>query len=81
MVDSLEVYSLKGILSNNGTLNSESRSSLVVQWVKDLALSLKWPGWLLWYGFDSGLGTFTCRLGGQKNKSENACWLKRHLLS
>ena len=28
------------------------RSSLVVQWVKDPALSLPWLGSLLWRGFD-----------------------------
>ena len=31
-------------------------SSLVVQWVKDLALSLQWLGLLLWLRFDPGPG-------------------------
>ena len=34
------------------------RSSLVVWWVKDLALSLQWLRSLLWCGFDSWTGNF-----------------------
>ena len=30
----------------------------MVQWVKDLALSLQWLGSLLWCRFDSWLGNF-----------------------
>ena len=29
-----------------------NRSSLIVQWVKDSALSMQWLWSLLWYGFD-----------------------------
>ena len=36
-------------------------SSLVVQWVKDLVLSLQWLGLLLWHKFYPGLGTPTCQ--------------------
>ena len=35
-----------------------SWSSLVAQWVKDLALSLQWFGLLLWPGFDPWPGKF-----------------------
>lgn len=37
-------------------LKSGSWSSLVAQWVKDLALSLQWFGPLLWHGFNSWPG-------------------------
>ena len=33
-------------------------SSLAAQWVKDLALSLPWPGLLLWCRFDPWPGNF-----------------------
>ena len=35
-----------------------SGNSLVVQWVKDSALSLQWLGLLLWHGFSPWPGTF-----------------------
>ena len=34
------------------------KSSMVSQWVKDLALSVLWLGSLLWHGFDSWTGNF-----------------------
>lgn len=30
----------------------------MVQWVKNLALSLQWLGWLLWHRFDPCLRNF-----------------------
>ena len=30
----------------------------MAQWVKDLALSLEWAGYLLWHRFDPWLGNF-----------------------
>ena len=39
---------------------SEIRSSLVAWGVKDLALSLLWPGSLLWCGFNPCLGASAC---------------------
>lgn len=39
----------------------------MVQWVKDLALSLPWLGWLLWGGFDSWPGNFYMPPVGQQN--------------
>ena len=41
--------------------NSMMGSSLVAQWVKDLALSLQRLGWLLWLKFNAWPGR------GQKN--------------
>ena len=47
---------LKGTDTNTGDhtdtpQNITSGSSPVAQWVKDLALSLQWYGFLLWRGF------------------------------
>ena len=54
--------SLQG-LPSTGSLDSplelqKSGSSLVVQWVRDLVLSLAQCGWLLWYKFDPWPGNF-----------------------
>ena len=43
-------------------------SSLVVQWVKDPALSLQRLGSLLWCGFSPCLRNFHMLNAGQKNK-------------
>ena len=48
------------------------RSSLVVQWVGDLALSLQWLGLLLCMGSILGLGTSTCHGQGQKKRSKKS---------
>ena len=52
-----------------------SQSSLVAQWVKDLALSLLWLGSLLWHRFHPWTGKFSM-LWAQPEK-ENT----RHILS
>ena len=41
-------------------INKKNRSSLVAQWVKDLALPLLWLRLLLWHGFDPWPGTPEC---------------------
>ena len=41
-------------------------SSLMVQWVKDLALSLLWLRLLLWHRFDPWPGNSTCHGGGPR---------------
>ena len=43
-------------------------SSLMVQQVKDLALSLQQHGWLLRLGFDPGLGISACLRRCQRKK-------------
>lgn len=43
------------------------RSSLVVQWVKDPALSLLWPRLLLWYRFHPWPWNFHMPRAWQKN--------------
>ena len=55
-------------------------SSLVVQWVKDLALSLKWLGSMQWCRLDPWLGTSTyhTHTGAAKKKRKVD---KRHLSS
>ena len=48
-----------------------TRSSLVVQCIKDPALSLKWMGSLLWRGLNPGSRTLTFHRYGQKqNKTK-----------
>ena len=51
------------IISNFLALINNVGSSLVPQWVKDLALSLPWLGLLLWHTFDSWPRTFHHRHG------------------
>ena len=43
---------------NLGPIRSLLQESLVLQWVKDLALSLQWLGLLLWHRFDPWPGNF-----------------------
>ena len=45
--------------------------SLVVQWVKDLTLSLQWLESLLWRRFDPWLRNFYVPQMWQKNKAKN----------
>ena len=52
-----------------GDIKQSYRSSLVMQWVKDSALSLQWLGMLLWWGFDPWPGNFW---GMAKNKVTTA---------
>ena len=52
-----------GEISNDG-------SSLVVQWVKYLALSFQWPQLLLWHGFDPWLGNFHMPWAQAKKKKK-----------
>ena len=40
------------LLVNENIKKSMYELSLVVQWVKDLVVSLQWLGSLLWHGFD-----------------------------
>ena len=46
----------------------QNGSSLVTQWVKDLALSLMWLGSFLWCGFDPWPGNFCICRHGHKRK-------------
>ena len=48
-------------------------SSLVVQQLKEPALSLQWFRLLLWHGFDSGPGTSTCWECAKKKKKKKDC--------
>ena len=50
-------------------LKSTCRSSLVVQWVKDLTLTLQWLKSLLWFGFDPWPGSIHM-LGRGKKKEQ-----------
>ena len=51
-----------------------------MQRIKDLVLSLQWPGLLLWYGFDPWPGNFHMLHGhGPKKKKKKN--LKKKLLS
>ena len=47
-----------------------SKSSLVVQQIKDLVLSLLWLWLQLWHGFSPWLKNF-CMLLAQQNKKQN----------
>ena len=49
--------------------NIAYRSSLVVQWVKDLVLPREWLGLLLWHGFDPRPGNFCMLWVQQKTKN------------
>ena len=44
-------------------------SSLVAQWIKDLAFSLLWLRWLQWCGFDPWPGNFHSQRWGGAKKS------------
>ena len=52
------------------------KSSLVVQWVKDLVLSLLWLGSLQWRVFDPGPWNFHMPRGVAKNKVKRKRSLK-----
>ena len=49
-------------------LKNYSCTSLLAQQVKDLTLSVRWLGLLLWHGFDPCPGTSTCCECGQKKR-------------
>ena len=51
-------------------------SSVMVQWVRDLVLSLPWLGLLLWHGFDPWLMNFCVPLMWPKKerKDKKKCW-------
>ena len=56
-----------------GNLTKEAltcRSSLVAQWVKDLAPSMQWLGSLLWLRFHLWLRSFHTLRVGQQNKTK-----------
>ena len=57
------------------------KSSLVAQWVKDSALSLWWPGSLLWCRFDPWPGNFhnasRAAKKKKKEKKEKICNLAK----
>jgi len=53
-----------------GIKKAFGESSLVVQQVKDLALSLQWFGSLLWHEFDPWLGNFHMPWEWQKKKKK-----------
>ena len=48
----------KGREGNLGPIRSLLQESLVLQWVKDLALLLQWLDLLLWHRFDPWPGNF-----------------------
>ena len=65
----LKVYRRKIISQKtNKQTNKLLRSSPMTQWVKDLLLSLKWLGSLLWYGFNPWTGALSYAMGVAKNK-------------
>ena len=66
------VYGQREVFEENlKDIRAERRSSLVVQWVKDLALSLVWLELLLWREFDSWPGNFPMtRVHPKKKKKE-----------
>ena len=54
----------------------------MVQWVKDLALSLQWPGWLLWCRGDPWPGNFhTLWVWPKKKKKKKKPTAPKQLLS
>ena len=58
--------------SGFGKLNIEKCwGSHVTQWVKDLALSLQWLGWLQWHRFDPwNVGASACHRCSKKKKCQ-----------
>ena len=66
------VYGQREVFEENlKDIRAERRSSLVVQWVKDLALSLVWLELLLWREFNSWPGNFSMtRVHPKKKKKE-----------
>ena len=58
----------------------KARSSLVVQQVKDPALSPQWFGSLLWHGSIPGLGTSTCLTHGPLKKPQRQSCTKQCII-